>query len=464
MNEMTKLASEQTTSVTARLADYVLASRYEDIPAAVKAEAVRTLLNWVGVAVGGCRHESIDIVLESLGPFAGAGTASVLGRDEKTGPLQAALINGISSHVFDFDDTHLHTVIHPAGPVAAAITALAEQVPVSGRDFLHALILGVEVECRLGNAVYPDHYDVGWHITGSAGVLGAAAACGKLLGLSAQEMRWALGIAATQSSGFREMFGSMCKGFHVGSAAKNGLMSALLAAKGFTSSEQAIEAKRGWANVMSTKQDYGEITDGLGESFEISLNTYKPFACGIVIHPAIDGCVQLRNEHGLTAEDVERIDLTVHPLVLELTGKAEPRVGLEGKFSVYHSCAVAIIHGKAGEAEYSDGAVRDPVAVDLRRRVHPVVDEEMPKASVNVVVTTRDGRRLETFVEHALGSLECPMTDAQLDEKFTDLCQPILGIREASDLIGLCRAVETLSDVRKLVAAASASQGSDLRA
>lgn len=455
MNEMTTITSEQSTGVTARLADYLLASRYEDIPAPVKAEAVRTYLNWVGVAVGGCRHESIDIVLQSLGPYAGAGTASILGRSEKSDPLQAALINGISSHVFDFDDTHLHTVIHPAGPVASAITALAEQHPVSGAEFLHALILGVEVECRLGNAVYPDHYDVGWHITGTAGVLGAAAACARLLDLSAQQMRAALGIAATQSSGFREMFGSMCKSFHVGNAARNGLMSALLAARGFTSSEQAIEAKRGWANTMSTKQDYSAITDGLGETFEISLNTYKPFACGIVIHPAIDGCIQLRNDHGLTAQDIERIDLAVHPLVLELTGKTEPRVGLEGKFSVYHSCAAAIIHGKAGEAEYSDAAVNDPAAIDLRRRVHAEIDEGMPKASVKVSVTTGDGRRLEKFVEHAVGSLEKPMTDAQLDDKFTELCRPILGAQDTMKLIGLCRAVETHADVTELISVAS---------
>ena len=460
MNEMTNITPEQSTGVSALLADYVLSSRFEDVPAVVRAEAVRTWLNWVGVAVGGCRHESIDIVFEAFAPFAGVGTTSILGRSEKTDPLQAALINGISSHVFDFDDTHLHTVIHPAGPVAAAITALAEHKQVTGAEFLHALILGIEVECRLGNAVYPDHYDVGWHITGSTGVMGAAMACGKLLGLSAQQLRFALGIAATQSSGLREMFGSMCKSFHVGNAAKNGLTSALLASKGFTSSEQAIEAKRGWANTLSTKQDYAEISEGLGETFEVSLNTYKPFACGIVIHPAIDGCVQLRNEHGLKAGDIERIDLTVHPLVLELTGKAEPRVGLEGKFSIYHSCAVAIIHGKAGEAQYSDSAVNDPTAIDLRRRVHPLVDEHMPKASVKIVVTTHDGRTLEKFIEHALGSLEKPMTDTQLDAKFTDLCEPILGSAGTDKLIQSCRTVETLTDVTNLIALATISQKS----
>jgi len=441
--------------ITEQLCAYVLKSRIEDIPDAVQAEAIRTLLNWIGVAVGGCQHDSIDIVLEALEHQSGPGVASILGRTEKRDVLQAALINGISSHVFDYDDTHLHTVIHPAGPVACAITALAEQRLVTGAEFLHALILGVEVECRLGNCVYPDHYDVGWHITGTAGVFGAAAACGRLLGLTQQQMQWAMGIAATQSSGLREMFGSMCKSFHVGNAGKNGLMSALLAAKGFTSSEQSIEAKRGWAYTTSTKQDFVEITNDLGKTFEIGVNTYKPFACGIVIHPAIDACIQLRDEHDLGAKDIERIDLEVHPLVLELTGKLNPVVGLEGKFSVYHSCAVAIIRGKAGEDEYSDAAVRDPDTVALRKKVRAVASDNMPKASVAVVITTKDGRRLEKYIEHALGSLERPMTDDQLDTKFTDLCVPILGEDATSELNKICRKVTALDNVVDLISAAT---------
>src|SRR5206468_2595290 len=213
--------------------------------------------------------------------------ATVLGRGERVDIMHAAMLNGIASHTFDFDDTHLETVIHPAGPVASAILALAEYTEVTGRAFLHAFVLGVEVECRIGKAVYPSHYDIGWHITGTAGVFGAAAAAGKLLGLSEQQLVWALGIAATQSSGLREMFGSMCKPFHVGVAARNGLAAALLAAKNFTSADNGIEGRRGFANVLSAKRDCHAITEGLGETWELLRNTYKPFACGIVIHPAI---------------------------------------------------------------------------------------------------------------------------------------------------------------------------------
>ena len=285
------------TGVTRTLAQYVLSVRYDDLPDPVRKEARRTLLNWMGCAVGGSRHETVDVAIAALAPFSGPAQATVLGRRERLDILHASLMNGISSHVYDFDDTHLKTVIHPAGPVVSALLALAEHRPISGRDFLTSLVVGIEAECRIGNAVYPAHYDRGWHITGTAGVFGAAAACGRSLGLNEQQMVWALGLAATQPVGLREMFGTMTKSFHPGRAAQNGLTAALLASRGFTSTELALEGKSGWTNVLSTSRDFEKITGNLGRTFEISLNTYKPFACGIVIHPTIDACIQLRNEH-----------------------------------------------------------------------------------------------------------------------------------------------------------------------
>lgn len=440
--------------VTRTLARYLVGSKPADIPQTVRREATRSILNWMGCAVGGSRHETLDRALQALRPFAGPEQATVLGRRERIDILHAALLNGISSHVFDFDDTHLKTIIHPAGPVASAALALAEYKPVSGADLLHAFVLGVEVECRIGNAVYPDHYDVGWHITGTAGVFGAAAAAGKLLGLDEQRMTWALGIAGTQSSGFREMFGTMCKSFHPGRAAQNGLASAFLAERGFTSSNQVIEAKRGFATVMSTKQDYGEITRDLGKSFEVALNTYKPFACGIVIHPVIDGCIQLRNEHGLKAEGIERITVRVNPLVLELTGKKAPQVGLEGKFSVYHSAAVAVIHGAAGEREYSDAVVRDPRIVALRDRVEAIADKSVHEAEADVSIRLKNGTKLDKHVKHAIGSLERPMGDADLEAKFRGLADGVLSREETDRLIGLCWTIETLPEAVALARAA----------
>lgn len=432
--------------VTRTAARFVVGSRPADVPAAVRKEAARSLLNWVGCAIGACRHETVNRALAALAEFAGPAQATVLGRGERLDILNAALLNGTSSHVFDFDDTHLKTVIHPSGPVAAAILALAEHRPVSGVDFLHAFILGIEIECRIGHAVLPAHYDVGWHITGTAGVFGAAAAAGKLLGLSEQQMVWALGLAATQSAGLREMFGTMCKPFHPGRAAQNGLTAALLARRNFTSSNQGIEAKRGFAHVMSSEQHFERITEGLGERWAVAENTYKPFACGIVIHPAIDACVQLRNEHGLTADMVSGIELDVHPLVLELTGKKTPRTGLEGKFSVYHSSAVAIIHGAAGEREYSDECVTDPAVVALRDRVTATVAADVREDQVRARIRLADGRVLERSIEHVVGSLDRPMTDADLEAKFRGLAQDHLSDADVAALIAMLWEIERLPD------------------
>jgi 2-methylcitrate dehydratase PrpD len=439
--------------ITRTLARFVVEHDAARIPQNVRHEAARSFLNWLGCAVGACRHETVERALAALAPFSGPAQATVLGRGDRLDAMHAALMNGITSHTFDFDDTHLKTVIHPSGPVASAILALAEREPVSGADFLHAFILGVEVECRIGNAVYPEHYNVGWHITGTAGVFGAAAAAGRLLGLNEQQMVWALGIAATQSSGLREMFGTMCKPFHPGNAARNGLLAALLAQQDFTSSNQGIEAKRGFAHVLSTAFKPDEIIRGLGESWEIALNTYKPFACGIVIHPIIDACIQLRNEHGLEAGDIEAIEAKVHPLVLELTGKKTPQVGLEGKFSVYHSAAAAIIYGAAGEAEYGDDVVVDPTLTALRDRVTAVEDKAMHEDQTRVTIRLKNGKTLDKFVAHAIGSLDRPMSDAALEDKFRAFAKGILSDAECERLIKLAWDIGGLKDAGEVARA-----------
>lgn len=440
----------QAKDVTRTLAHYVVTAKYDDLPANVRKEGVRTLLNWVGVAIGGSRHQTVDIAVAALTPFSGPAQASLFGRRERFDIMNAAFLNGVSSHIFDYDDTHLKTIIHPAGPVASAILALSEMQPVSGKEFLNALVLGVETECRIGNAVYPNHYDVGWHITGTAGVFGSAAAVGKLLNLNEQQMVWALGLAASQPVGLRESFGSMNKSFNPGRAASNGIFAAMLASKNFTSSDGMIEAKRGWANTISTKQDYNEITGDLGKRYETALNTYKPFACGIVLHPAIDAAIQLRNENKLTADQIERVDLKVHPLVLELTGKKTPREGLEGKFSIYHAVAVAIVEGAGGEKQFSDRAVSDPTIVALRSKVIPVITPGIDPAQVDMTVVLRDGRQLHRRIEHAIGSVETPMTDKQLETKFADLADGVLPAATVRRVMDACWNIENLTSAAEI--------------
>ncbi len=443
-------ADTQAPPITQELARFVAEHPSRGWNDAVDHEAHRTFLNWLGCAIGAARHEAVDAALAAVQVLQPAPQATLAGRKERVDIANAALINGISSHTFDFDDTHLKTIIHPAGPVASAVMALAEHLGASGRQVIDATVLGIDVACRMGNLVYPQHYDRGWHITGSTGTLGAAAACARLLGLDAKQTQMALGIAASQPIGLREQFGTMTKPFHPGGAARAGLMAALMAKQGFTASPRALEAPRGWAQVVSTKYDWSEARDELGQRFEISFNAYKPFACGIVIHPSIDACVQLR-EQGVKPEQVQKIELRVHSLVLELTGKKEPQDGLQGKFSVYHGCAAGLIFGRAGEEEFSDEIVTRADVVALRRKVVAVVDDSIREESVVATATLADGRTITVNVEHAIGSLERPMTDAMLESKFHDLADPVLGRAKVDQVLAACWKLGQASDLRPLL-------------
>jgi len=229
------------------------------------------------------------------------------------------------------------------------------------------------------------------------------------------------------------------------------LVPALLASRGYTASPRALEAPRGFVQVASDKRDWHEATDELGQRFEISFNTYKPFACGIVIHPSIDACVQLRTQ-GITPEQVRGIELRVHSLVLELTGKKAPKDGLQGKFSVYHGAAVGLVYGRAGEDEFSDEVVNDPKVVALRDRVQATVDDAIHEDAVLVTALLNDGRRVEVRVDHAIGSLLNPLSDAQLEAKFGALVTPVLGAGRSREITGQWRTLASLGDVRTLTA------------
>jgi len=439
--------------VTAALARFVVESKYADIPASVRHEAARALVNWAGCAVGSAQHETVECTLAALHDFSGAPQAGILGRRARTDILHAALINGISSHVLDYDDTHAKAV-HPSAPVMPALLALAEWRQLSGEDVVHAFVLGVEAECRVALSVFPEHYVRGWHITGTAGVFGAAAAAGKLLKLDEQQMTWALGIAATQSAGLREMFGSMCKSLHPGHAAHDGLAAALLAAQNFTSSTRAIEAPRGWAHVLSTKFDPTIITEKLGERFELMSNMYKPFACGLVVHAVIDGCITLRNEHKLDPHMIQSVELSVCPIVMELTANADPQTGLEGKFSVFHAAAAAIVFGAGGEPQFSDASVRDPRVVAVRRRVTVTPEPKLRKTEARVSIRLKDGRTLDHHVEHALGTLARPMSDADIETKCRSLCAGIISASQTDELVRLCWSIAALPDAGAIARAA----------
>jgi 2-methylcitrate dehydratase PrpD len=441
-------------SETKTLASYVLAGRFDDIPADVRHEASRSLVNFLGCALGGAPDVALDVAIRALSPYSGPRTASVLGRAERLDPLHASLMNGISSHVYDFDDTTPQNYIHPTSPVASALFAYASTTAVSGRDFVNAFVLGFEVESRVGNAVYPAHYDAGWHITGTAGVFGAAAAIGKLLGLDEQQMVWAIGLAATQAAGLREMFGSMGKPFHPGRSAQNGYTAALLAQQGFTAGERSIEGARGFAVVQAAAgHDLSKIGADLGTDFNLRRNTYKPYPCGIVNHPTIDGAIQLHQEHRLAPGSVRAVRLRVAPLVLDLCNQKNLTRGLQGKFSVYHNAAIGLVRGRAGLDEYTDEAVHDPEVKRVRENTTAAADPSLTEDQAALEVDLTDGRTLRAFVEQSLGNINKPLSDRQLDAKFLAQAVRALPGPQADESLALCWKIAELADVRELVAA-----------
>ncbi|TCT05061.1 MmgE/PrpD family protein [Aquabacter spiritensis] len=439
--------------VTKTLVAHILASRLDDVPQDVRHEAKRALLNIVGCTLGGAEEAATEIAISALGPFSGPANAAVIGRRERFDPLLAALFNGIASHVHDYDDTLPKNYIHASSPVASALLSYASVNRVSGEDFLNAFILGFEVVSRIGNATYPAHYDAGWHSTGSIGVFGAAVAIGKLLGLDAERMTYAIGLAATQAAGIREMFGSMGKGFHPGRSAQSGYMAALLAQKGFTSGRFPLEAPRGFAAVTAARYDLAKVTDGLGTDFDLRENTYKPFACGIVIHPTIDACSQLRAAHGFDAADVVAVELRVAPLVKDLCNKKEIAAGLEGKFSIYHAAAIGLGRGKGGLGEFTDAAVNDPALKRIRLLTEATGDPAVSEDGVKVAVRLADGRALDLHLEASLGNLKRPLSDAQLEDKFRDQAG-VLSPARIEAAMAACWGIDGLADAGDLVAAA----------
>src|ERR1700676_2945237 len=270
--------------VTRTLARFVAQTQWEDIPPKVRHEAKRALGNYFGGALAGCSAPGISQAVNVYGRFSSGREAGLVGREEKTDILNAAALNAMSANVFDFDDTHLPTIIHPTAPVAAPLFALAQKSPLSGKQWLLAFVLGVEIECRLGNAVSPGHYQRGWHITSTCGVFGAAAAIAKTLNLDGERIAWALGNASAQSSGLVETLGSMAKSISVGNASRNGLLSALLAADDFSGPEQPIEGERGFLRVMGDSPNFDAISEALGQEWALLLNTYKPYPCGVVLN------------------------------------------------------------------------------------------------------------------------------------------------------------------------------------
>ncbi len=437
---------------TETLARFILNTPAEAIPAPILHEGKRCIINYMAVALYASADPSMAILTGLFEEEGGVEIASLIGAGTRTNLQNAALANGYLAHLEDYDDTHFPTVIHPSAPTIPAAFAVAEREGATGLDVLAATVIGIEACCRVGLSVYPNHYDAGWHITGTCGVFGAAGAAGRLLGLDESQMTQALGIAGTQAAGVREVFGSMSKPFHAGRSAQSGVLAGLLARRGFTSTREILEGRRGFAAVLSTASDMTQITDALGERWELPNNGLKPYSCGVVSHPLIDAMIALRNTHGVAADDVESVSARVHPLVLELMDRPNPRVGLEGKFSHQHSMAVGLIDGGAFPAQYTDERVLDPAVAALRDKIRATVDTSVAEDAAEVTVTLRDGRSITESVEHATGAPENPMSDTHLENKFRTLARRVLSQSQADELLAALWALDTADDVTGVMA------------
>ena len=433
------------------LANYGISSESDQIPQSVIHEGKRCFINFLAVSLYASRDPSLDILLDVFKLEGGKHQSSIAGVRARTTIQNAALANGYLGHLEDYDDTHFPTVIHPSSPTLPSSLSIGEHLSASGKDVLVASILGMELCCRIGMAVHPHHYNEGWHITGTCGVFGSAIAAGRILGLSADQMIAALGIAGTQASGIREVFGSMTKPFHPGRSAQSGLLATLLAQRGFTSAETILEGRRGFGAVLSDKCDWDVATNALGERWELQMNGLKPYACGVVIHPLIDAMIAFRNNQDIDYRDVRSISAKVHPLVIELVNRPNPRVGLEGKFSYQHSMAVGLIDGSAFPDQYTNSRVLDPDVANLRDKIDATIDPRMGEDSTEISITLQNGTSHEETVLHATGAPENPLSDSMLNEKFRVLSEGILPNTQTEHLLDLLWNMDQVPDIGEIM-------------
>jgi 2-methylcitrate dehydratase PrpD len=445
---------------TSELSGFVADLGLPDIPDDVVHQAKRCLIDWLGVTLAGSADPSVEILCATSEELGSDRTATVLGTGRETSLLVAVLCNGFAAHVLDFDDTYnpARTTVHGSAPVWPVVVALSELDRVDGRRALAAFVAGFESQVRIALAAGPSHYEAGWHVTGTVGHFGAAAAASNLLGLDAGQVANALGAAGTQAAGLKGVYGSMGKALHPGKAAMDGLLAAFLARNGFTASTSILESERGFLRVMSDDPEVEYVTIGMGEQWTLPDNGFKPYACGSLTHPTIEAVVGLREEHGLRPDRIASIRATVNEYVSWVTGKAKPTTGLEGKFSIFHSAAVAAVDGAASIRQFTDERVNDPVVMDMRGRVDIVVDDDLPKDAAAVELVLTDGSRLTSEVLHNKGTPAKPMSDDEIEAKFTELAATRIGPDAAHRLADLCWRLDELADVGEIARLAKASE------
>ncbi|KAK5077186.1 hypothetical protein LTR64_005332 [Lithohypha guttulata] len=465
---------------TEQLAEWIHNLNYSDLPDSVIEAATRSFHNSLGCIIGAAGHETVLKLNRMYRYEDRPAQCTIFGRSRfdgfhrETTISNAISINGVASHVNDYDDTHLQTIIHPAGAIVVALLAQTESSPdwaCNGEEFITAVVVGIETSLRLGNAISPNHYSAGWHITGTVSPIGVAAAVSKLMHLTLEQIVYALGIASTQPVGLRVHFGTDTKALHVSRAAQSGLQAVELAQGGFTAAVDALEGRRGWVEVLGHgANNLNEQINQLmrlteearngnrqsTEKWETEKNTFKPFPCGIVIHPIIDACIQLHNEQKLKEKlaTISSIHLQVHPLVLDLTGKRTPQDDLEAKFSVYHGAAIGLLFGSATPAQYKTKVVQSLQVIQIRDRVTAEANEKIRSDEAFVTIRLTTGEEITKHVEHAVGSQDRPMTDEELRDKFRKQVEPVLEAEQAALLERLAWEVNKCGDMSLIIDAA----------
>ena len=428
-----------------------------EISADVQHEAKRSILNIIGTAFSGCREIAVEKALEVMGPYSGAATSSIIGRTERCDPPLAAFINAMSANIFDYDDNHPATIIHPSAPLLPALLAHAEAQGVSGQSLLRAFIIGGEVECRIGNAMSPYHYARGWHITSTCGIFGAAFGVGSLLKLKPEQFLFAAGNAAVQSSGLVEALGSMAKSVSVGNAARLGMMSALLAKADFDGPSEPLTGKRGFLRVYSDEPKLGELTENLGEVWEIGKNTYKPYPAGVVLNPVIDASLEIASRPEFNAKAVKSITLKGHSLLRQRTDRSDVATGRESQVSAQHAIAIAFQRQKAGLDEFSDAAVAETLAMG-RPQINFVDDDSYHIEAVDMTVEFLNNATIHARVDAARGGASNPLTDADIEVKVKTLAERAGFTKDIDRLIEAVWMIDTLEDAGTIAGLASAGE------
>jgi 2-methylcitrate dehydratase PrpD len=450
MNVITDIASQ---GLTRALAEQARALSYADLPDDVRMLGRQCVLDYIACTLAGATEDLTGMVLAEMQEQGGAPTATVIGHGARLPVLSAALVNGAASHALDFDDVNLAMTGHPSVVLLSALLALAEQHGSAGRDVLTAFVAGYELQCRLGLLLAPGHYNtLGFHATGTLGSFGAAAACAHLLALDAERFATALGIAGTQAAGLKSMFGTMCKPLHAGKAAYHGLLAARLAQRGFTSRGDVLECAQGFARTHSP--DFNPA-DALAEppgGFHIRNNLFKYHAACYMTHAPIEAARRLREQHGLTPDSIARIRLSLDESCDRICNIAAPRTGLEAKFSLRLTTAMALAGvDTGGLASYSAATASDPILIALRDKVEFDFQNGRPNTLADLEVVLTDGRRVAMSHDAGVPAGDVVEQGRRLVEKFTSLAEPVLGDATTRDLIGEIQRFDTLGDLRAVM-------------